>query len=355
MAETKKSKILIVDDSLIYCELIAKTLMAIPGTEIVGKAINAKDADQKLDLTKPDIVIVDMTITGIMKNEFIEKASAQYKADVIIISSLRENNILMSEAVKYVPKPLNASADERQRFLTHLVVTTRRALLERTNRNIQTMFNKRNAGVQENKMKTIEQIASENVRTKGKIIVIGASTGGTEATVEVVTKFPENTPPVLIVQHMPPGFTDMYAQRLNRICKMSAKEAKHLDRVEPGQILVAPGMKQMRIARDAKGYYVTCKEEEKVSGHCPSVDVIFESVANVVGANSVGVILTGMGSDGANGLLKMRQKGAFTIGQDQDSCVVYGMPKVAFTIGAVTEQHSIEKIANCVLEKLGIK
>ncbi|MEG1993479.1 MAG: chemotaxis-specific protein-glutamate methyltransferase CheB [Oscillospiraceae bacterium] len=355
MAITKKNKILIVDDSLIYCELIAKTLAPLVGVEVAGKAINAKDADEKLELLKPDIVIVDMTITGIMKNEFIEKASAQYKADIIIISSLRENNILMSEAVKYVPKPLDASVDERQKFLAHLLSMTRRALLERTNRNIQTMISKRNQQVATNTTKTIEQIASENIRTRGKIVVIGASTGGTEATVEVVTKFPENMPPVLIVQHMPPGFTDMYAQRLNRICKMKAKEAKHMDRVEPGQILVAPGMKQMRIAKDSQGYYVTCKEEEKVSGHCPSVDVIFESVANVVGASAIGVILTGMGSDGANGLLKMRQKGAFTIGQDQDSCVVYGMPKVAFNIGAVSEQHSIEKIATRVLGKLGIK
>ena len=162
-------------------------------------------------------------------------------------------------------------------------------------------------------------------------------------------------PPVLIVQHMPPGFTEMYAQRLNRICKMRAKEAQNMDRLEPGLILVAPGMKQMKVEKDAKGYYVTCREGEKVSGHCPSVDVIFESASKTIGKNAIGIILTGMGSDGAKGLLKMHEKGSFTIGQDEESCVVYGMPKVAYQLGGVSEQHPLDKIAQRTLDKLGIK
>ena len=361
MAEAKKNKILIVDDSIIYCELIARKVLEINGTEVVGKATNARDAEAKLDSLSPDIVIVDMTIQGIMKNEFIEKASAKYKADIIVISSLKETTIFMSDAVKFVPKPANATIVEKDKFLRQVAMTTRKIILERSNKHIQSMVGKQHFEIKKNELrpqatkKTIEQIASENQRTSGKVVVIGASTGGTEATVEVVTKFPENMPPVLIVQHMPPGFTDMYAQRLNRICNMRAREAKNMDRLEPGLILVAPGMMQMKVEKDAKGYYVTCKEGEKVSGHCPSVDVIFSSAAKTIGRNAMGIILTGMGSDGAKGLKELRDTGAFTIGQDEESCVVYGMPKVAYQLGGVCEQHSIEKIAGRAMEKLGIR
>lgn len=364
MAEQKKNRILIVDDSVIYCELISRKVLEITGTEVVGKATTARDAEDKLDKLQPDIVIVDMTIQGIMKNEFIEKASAKYKADIVVISALQESNIFMSEAVKFVAKPVGASIVEKDKFLSQVASATRRCILERTSRHIKSMVNTKSQSsvslgksstAQPATKKTIEQIASENLRTSGKVVVIGASTGGTEATVEVVTKFPENMPPVLIVQHMPPGFTDMYAQRLNRICNMRAREAKNMDRLEPGLILVAPGMKQMKVEKDAKGYYVTCREGDKVSGHCPSVDVIFESASKTIGRNAIGIILTGMGSDGAKGLKMMHDRGAFTIGQDEESCVVYGMPKVAFQLGGVTEQQPLEKIAQRTLDKLGIK
>jgi two-component system chemotaxis response regulator CheB len=187
------------------------------------------------------------------------------------------------------------------------------------------------------------------------VVAIGASTGGTEAIVAVIKDLPENMPGIVIVQHMPPVFTKMYAERLDRTCKVAVREAQDGDRVEQGLALVAAGDKQMRLKSDAKGYYVQCGGTDKVSGHCPSVDVLFESVSMTAGSYAIGVILTGMGSDGAKGLLKMRSTGAHTIGQDQASCVVYGMPMVAYNIGGVKEQLPLNSIGDAVVRRLTVK
>ena len=185
------------------------------------------------------------------------------------------------------------------------------------------------------------------------IIGLGASTGGTEATVEVMRRLPEDIPGMVIVQHMPTGFTKMYADRLNRLCRMEVREAKNGDKIEKGVALVAPADLQCRVNRTPAGaYYVSCTPGEKVSGHRPSVDALFHSMAENVRCKMVGIIMTGMGADGAEGLLAMRRKGAYTIGQDKDSCVVYGMPGVAFEKGAVCEQASCENVAGVLLRRL---
>lgn len=183
-----------------------------------------------------------------------------------------------------------------------------------------------------------------------KLIAIGASTGGTDAIIEVVQKLPYNTPPVVIVQHMPEGFTQMYAERLNRICIMDAKEAEDGDRLREGLIILAHGAKQMRVYKDALGYYIKSQHGEKVSGHCPSVDVLFDSVSKIAGEEALGVILTGMGRDGAKGLKQMRDAGSFTIGQDKDSCVVYGMPAAAYEIGGVAVQAPLNEIGDIIIQ-----
>ena len=187
---------------------------------------------------------------------------------------------------------------------------------------------------------------------KGKchVIALGASTGGTEALQTVLQDLPDNTPGILIVQHMPEMFTKMYADRLNRVCKMRCIEARDGERVEVGKIILGAGNYHLRLARDSKGYYVTSQHGEKVSGHCPSVDVLFQSVAEVAGKDAIGAIFTGMGADGAVGLKKMRDAGAFTIGQDQSTCVVYGMPMVAYNMGAVCRQAPLDKIPQIILE-----
>ncbi len=178
------------------------------------------------------------------------------------------------------------------------------------------------------------------------LVAIGASTGGTEAIFEVVKGFGPDIPGVVIVQHMPPGFTGMYAKRLNDQCRVRVKEAQTGDRVLPGHVLIAPGGDQhMRLVKVNGAYQVECRSGPRVNGHCPSVDVLFESVAKTAKKDAVGIILTGMGGDGAKGLLAMRSAGAKTIGQDESSCVVYGMPKVAYDIGAVEQQVKLADIA----------
>ena len=185
------------------------------------------------------------------------------------------------------------------------------------------------------------------------LIAIGASTGGTEAILQVLKSFPQNMPGVVIVQHMPAVFTKMYAERLNNACLVEVREAVNGDAITQGKALIAPGGdRQLTVMADRGAYRVRLQEGEKVSGHCPSVDVLFDSVANAAKKHAIGVILTGMGADGAKGLLKMRKNGAFTIGQDEKSSVVYGMPMVAYNIGAVQRQAPLEDISTLIFDQL---
>ena len=185
-----------------------------------------------------------------------------------------------------------------------------------------------------------------------ELIAMGASTGGTEALLAVLKELPGNLPPIVITQHMPPVFTEMYAERLDRLCAMEVREAKDGDALYPGLCLIAPGGLQMRVHRDVLGARVSCKEEDKVSGHCPSVDVLFHSVAEEYKASAVGILLTGMGKDGAKGLLAMHEQGAYTLGQDEKSSVVYGMPMEAYKLGAVSQQGNLQQIAQYLLQKI---
>jgi two-component system chemotaxis response regulator CheB len=184
------------------------------------------------------------------------------------------------------------------------------------------------------------------------IIVIGASTGGTEALIEILKRLPAEIPPILIVQHMPAGFTKMYADRCDYFCKMKVQEATEGMVVHNGNAYIAPGEHHMRLNKGGRLYYLTCRKGEKVNGVCPSVDVLFDSVSEVMPKNTIGIILTGMGMDGADGLLKLKNKGAYTIGQNEKTCVVYGMPKEAFDRGAVEVQANIEDIAKIILENV---
>ena len=185
-----------------------------------------------------------------------------------------------------------------------------------------------------------------------ELIAMGASTGGTEALLAVLKELPGNLPPIVITQHMPPVFTEMYAERLNRLCAMEVREAKDGDDLYSGLCLIAPGGLQMRVHKDVLGARVSCTEEDKVSGHCPSVDVLFHSVAEQYEASAIGILLTGMGKDGAKGLLAMHERGAYTLGQDEKSSVVYGMPMEAYKLGAVSQQGNLEQIPQYLLQRL---
>ena len=188
-----------------------------------------------------------------------------------------------------------------------------------------------------------------------ELIAMGASTGGTEALLAVLKELPGNLPPIVITQHMPPVFTEMYAERLNRLCAMEVREAKDGDELYSGLCLIAPGGLQMRVHKDVLGARVSCTEEEKVSGHCPSVDVLFHSVAEQYEASAIGILLTGMGKDGAKGLLAMHEQGAYTLGQDEKSSVVYGMPMEAYKLGAVSRQGNLQQIPQYLLQRINIK
>lgn len=199
----------------------------------------------------------------------------------------------------------------------------------------------------------IKLTSTAALKLNATVIAIGASTGGTEATLEVMRQLPANIPGIVITQHMPQGFTQMYAERLNRICQMKVKEAEDGDMIQRGLALIAPGGDlQMKVVRSGSNYKVRCVPGEKVNGHRPSVDVLFHSMAETVKGSGIGIILTGMGQDGAYGLLAMRNAGAYTIGQDQESCVVYGMPKVAHDIGGVCAQASCSSIPNVLMSHL---
>lgn len=205
--------------------------------------------------------------------------------------------------------------------------------------------------------RAVPQQAKTNALKTGfkGVIALGASAGGTEATSILLRELPENIPGMVIVQHIPPVFSKQYAERLNRECAMNVREAKDWDAIEQGTVLVAPGDYQMTVVRKGTGYVVRVQKGNRVSGHCPSVDVLFGSVATSVGANAIGIILTGMGEDGARGMLQMRQAGAYTFGQDEASSMVYGMPRVAYEMGGVVKQGSIQMLPKLLLQHLSTR
>ncbi len=335
-------RVLVVDDSLMFRKLLAQGLDSDPNIEVVadvGDVYEARDAILKF---KPDVMTLDVEMPRMNGIEFLKRLMPQYPLPVVMISALNDKvfDALEAGAVDFVNKPANLTKEQLNTFLTQELATKVKIA----------------STAKVGKLKRVDNttIASHITAAGGKdrIVAIGASTGGTEAIFEVVKRFKRDIPGVVIVQHMPPGFTKMYSDRLNNQCEVAVKEAQTGDRVMQGQVLIAPGDRQMRLVKVNGVYQVECRGTEKVSGHCPSVDVLFSSVAKAAGNKAVGAILTGMGADGAKGLLEMRNAGALTVGQDEATCVVYGMPKVAFDIGAVQQQAPITAIAGKIYSLL---
>lgn len=327
-------RVLVVEDSLVFQTLLVQNLSKDPEIEVVATARDPFEARDAILEYKPDVMTLDIELPRMNGIEFLRKLMPQYPMPVIVISSLSEKvfDALSAGAVDFVAKPQTTDRQQLEFFISNeLPAKIKIAAVARLD-NLKAHMPVPPVVVHESLRKTV--------------VAIGASTGGTEAIAAVIKEFKPDIPGVVIVQHMPAGFTEMYASRLNSQCQVRVKEARTGDVVQPGQVLIAPGGDaQMHVVEVNGEYQIVCKKEPKVNGHCPSVDVLFDSVANVAGKNAVGIILTGMGGDGAKGLLAMRKAGAHTIGQDASTCVVYGMPKVAYEMGAVEYQEKLPDIA----------
>ena len=343
----KKVRVMVVDDSILARTMITQGLSKNPRIEVVGTGFNAQDAMAKVGQLRPDVLTSDIEMPGMNGLDFLKQLLPKYPLPVILVSSLnlRVFDALSAGAVDFVRKPEPGKNDAFIAALTQKVLAAAGAKVRRSPA---ALTQTAGAG-------GISPAAPLGAKPglDRVIIGLGASTGGTEATLEVLKRLPADIPGMLIVQHMPVGFTQMYAERLNRLCQMEVREAKHGDEVRRGLALLAPADYQMRIVRSGTRYTVACVQgAEKVSGHRPSVDALFMSMAEQVRFKMVGIIMTGMGRDGADGLLQMRKAGAYTIGQDKESSVVYGMPMVAYNIGAVQIQASCENIASVLLRQL---
>lgn len=333
----KKIKVLIVDDSLFFREILRKGIAEDPFIEVVATAADPYQARDKIIQLEPDVMILDVEMPRMNGIEFLKRLIPQYPIPVVVVSAVNGAvfDALNAGAVDFVVKPDFKAARSVEALIIEVIVKVK----------IASAANLGNL----KKITTGRKITDKIGASKSNsIIAIGASTGGTEAIFSIIKNFPKDIPGIIIVQHMPPVFTRLYAERLNKSCVLEVKEAQTMDKVLPGRVLIAPGDCHMRVKKTGSEYVIDCYNGEKVNGHCPSVDVLFESVAEHAGEKAIGVILTGMGYDGAKGLLSMRRKGARTIGQDEQSSIVYGMPKVAFDIGAVEQQAPLRNISEIV-------
>lgn len=333
---------LVVDDSLLFREILVQNLNKDPEIQVVATAKDPFEARDAIVEHKPDVMTLDVELPKMSGIEFLRKLMPQYPIPVVMISALSDKvfDAMSAGAVDFVAKT-NSRAEFENFVKNELpgkikIAANAQLVSKRTSL-------KQGASVAQLPNAT----GRRNADIKNMVLAIGASTGGTEATANVLKEFDTDVPGIVIVQHMPKGFTAMYADRLNRQSKLSVKEAKSGDIVRPGTALLAPGGDaHMKLVKVNGVYQVLIKQAPKVNGHCPSVDVLFDSVAQEAGKNAIGIILTGMGGDGAKGLLHMRRAGARTIGQDSTTCVVYGMPRVAYDIGAVEYQEKLQDIPN---------
>lgn len=343
----KAIRVMVVDDSAVARSYIISGLSANPNIQVAGFAASAAEAMRTVGELRPDVIIMDVEMPDMGGIELLKKLLPVYQVPVILVSSLnlRVFDALDAGAVDFVRKPDEGqSRDEFLNTLAQKIVVAACAKV-RPSRPVP------RAARTEAPAEAVPPLGPKPVLER-TVIGLGASTGGTEATLEVMKRLPADLPAMVIVQHMPPGFTKMYAERLDRICSMEVREAQDGDELRRGLALVAPADFQCRVVRAGSRYRVACKPGDKVSGHRPSVDVLFASMAESVKTPMAGIIMTGMGRDGAEGLLAMRGAGAYTIGQDRESSVVYGMPMVAFDIGAVQVQASCESVAGVLLRYL---
>ena len=332
----KKIRVLVVEDSYMFRNVLVNGLNADSAIEVVATAGDPFEARDKIIKYEPDVMTLDVEMPKMDGIEFLRKLMPQHPLPVVMVSSLNDKvfDALNAGAVDFVNKPAGMSKEQLGDFIHNELVT--KVKIASTVK----LSNFKRSKYSGN----MHNLPVQGDRYKNVVLAIGASTGGTEAISSVLDGLDGDAPGIVITQHMPPGFTQMFADRLNNQTKFKVSEGKTGDVIKSGYVYVAPGDKQMKVVKVGSNYQIECYKGPRVSGHCPSVDVLFESVATACGKNAIGVLLTGMGADGAKGLYKMREQGALTIGQDEESCIVYGMPKVAKELGGVLYQTGLKAI-----------
>ncbi|UCV13283.1 chemotaxis response regulator protein-glutamate methylesterase [Dechloromonas denitrificans] len=346
-----KTRVLVVDDSALMRGLLTEMINSAPDMQVVGAAPDAPSAREMIKVLNPDVLTLDVQMPKMDGLEFLERLMRLRPMPVVMVSAYTEagsNSTLKAlelGAVDFIGKPRADGMKSMEDYAEELVDKIRAAKGARLRRQ-----SIPRPPLTATALPAASPAPLARVAASGKIIFVGASTGGTEALKEFLMGIPADCPPILIVQHMPEAFTASFARRLDGLCAPRILESQGNEKVEGGTVYIAPGHSHLQIRRSASGYVTELQATPPVNRHRPSVDVLFDSAASLVGRQAVGVILTGMGKDGAQGLLRMRQAGARTFGQDEASCVVYGMPREAFVVGAVEEQCSLDDMAKRVLQ-----
>ena len=357
-------KVMVIDDSAVVRQVMTGVLGADPGVEVIGAVADPLFAMERMKRQWPDVILLDVEMPRMDGITFLRKIMSERPTPVVICSTLTEAGAattleaLAAGAVTTITKPkvgLKEFLHDASSELTHAIRVAAKANLRRRPSGAVAPVARAplTAGAvpAKNSADVILAPAREKAmtRTTERVIAIGTSTGGTQALEHVLTQLPAVSPGIVIVQHMPPAFTGAFASRLNSLCQIDVREAKNNDRVIPGTALIAPGGKHLLLKRSGAQYYVEVKEGPPVNRHCPSVDVLFRSAAACAGSNALGIIMTGMGDDGARGLKEMRDAGAHTIAQDEASCVVFGMPKEAIRLDAAERVMSLDDVPRAIL------
>ncbi len=345
-------KVLVVDDSAVVRQVVAGLLSADPDIEVIAAVADPILAIARMKVQWPDVIVLDIEMPRMDGITFLKKVMAEKPTPVVICSTLVEAGAqttmaaLAAGAVAIIAKPKVGL----KQFLEDATEDVVGAVKAAAHANVKVL-----RATTKNTADVILSAADKHsamIQTTERVVALGTSTGGTQALEVVLTALPRVTPGIVIVQHMPEKFTAAFAERLNSLCQIEVKEAKNNDRVINSRALIAPGGKHMLLRRTGAQYYVEVMDGPLVNRHRPSVDVLFRSVAKCAGANALGVIMTGMGDDGAAGLLEMRKAGARTVGQDEASCVVYGMPKEAVKRGGVEKTVPLNMIAREIMQQL---
>ncbi|CAN0617551.1 protein-glutamate methylesterase/protein glutamine deamidase [Burkholderia multivorans] len=349
----QKIKVLCVDDSALIRSLMTEIINSQPDMEVCATAPDPLVARDLIKQHNPDVLTLDVEMPRMDGLDFLEKLMRLRPMPVVMVSSLTERGseitlrALELGAVDFVTKPRVGIRDGMLEYSEKLADKIRAASRARVRQAPQPHAAARTAACH-----PVAPMINNPLVSTEKLIIIGASTGGTEAIREVLEPLPPDAPAVLIAQHMPPGFTKSFAQRLNGLCRIAVKEAEHGERVLPGHAYIAPGHAHLLLARSGANYIAQLSDEPPVNRHRPSVDVLFRSAATHAGKNAIGVILTGMGRDGAAGLLEMKRAGAYTFAQDEASCIVFGMPREAIALGGADEVVSLGDMSRRVMARL---